>query len=32
VEVTDPLATAEPSLLESAGFETQGALLSRAIG
>lgn len=32
VEVTDPLATNEPALLESAGFETQGALLSRAIG
>ena len=32
VEVTDPLASAEPSLLANAGFETQGALLSRAIG
>jgi hypothetical protein len=32
VEVTDPLATAEPALLEGAGFEMRGALLSRAIG
>ena len=32
VEVSDPLAAAEPSLLKSAGFERRGALLSRAIG
>ena len=32
VEVTDPLAAAEPALLKSAGFERRGALLSRAIG
>jgi hypothetical protein len=32
VEVTDPLASAEPDLLESSGFERRGALLSRAIG
>jgi hypothetical protein len=32
VEVTDPLASAEPALLEKAGFERQGAFLSRAIG
>jgi hypothetical protein len=32
VEVTDPLASAEPDLLEGAGFERRGALLSRAIG
>ena len=32
VEVTDPLASAEPELLSSAGFERRGALLSRAIG
>jgi hypothetical protein len=32
VEVTDPLVTAEPALLESVGFARQGALLSRAIG
>ena len=32
VEVTDPLAAAEPSLLKSAGFERRGTLLSRAIG
>ena len=32
VEVTDPLASAEPALLERAGFERQGALMSRAIG
>jgi hypothetical protein len=32
VEVTDPLAAAEPSLLKGAGFERRGALLSRAIG
>ena len=32
VEVTDPLASAEPDLLERAGFERRGALLSRAIG
>ena len=31
VEVSDPLAAAEPSLLKSAGFERRGALLSRAI-
>jgi hypothetical protein len=32
VEVTDPLASADPELLEGAGFERRGALLSRAIG
>ena len=32
VEVTDPLAAAEPALLKGAGFERRGALLSRAIG
>ena len=32
VEVTDPLAAAEPTLLKSAGFERRGTLLSRAIG
>ena len=32
VEVTDPLASAEPDLLEEAGFERRGALLSRTIG
>ena len=32
VEVSDPLAAAEPSLLKSAGFERRGVLLSRAIG
>jgi Acetyltransferase (GNAT) family len=32
VEVTDPLASAEPALLEEAGFERRGALLSRATG
>lgn len=32
VEVTDPLASAEPELLDGAGFERRGALLSRAIG
>jgi len=32
VEVTDPLASAEASLLRGAGFERRGALLSRAIG
>ena len=32
VEVTDPLASAEPGLLESAGFERRGALLSRTAG
>lgn len=32
VEVTDPLASAEPDLLEGAGFERRGALLSRTIG
>ena len=32
VDVTDPLATAEPALLKRAGFERRGALLSRAIG
>ena len=31
VEVTDPLAAAEPALLKGAGFERRGALLSRAI-
>lgn len=32
VEVTDPLASAESDLLEGAGFERRGTLLSRAIG
>jgi hypothetical protein len=32
VEVTDPLATAEPALLKRAGFARRGALLSRAAG
>jgi hypothetical protein len=32
VEVADPLAAAETSLLKSVGFERRGALLSRAIG
>jgi hypothetical protein len=32
VEVADPLASAESGLLEAAGFERRGALLSRAIG
>ena len=32
VEVTDPLASAEPELLEGTGFERRGVLLSRAIG
>jgi predicted N-acetyltransferase YhbS len=32
VEVTDPLASAEPELLDAAGFERRGALLSRAVG
>jgi hypothetical protein len=32
VEVTDPLAAAEPAVLKSAGFARRGALLSRAIG
>jgi hypothetical protein len=32
VEVTDPLASTEPALLAQAGFEQQGALMSRAIG
>ncbi len=32
VEITDPLASAEPALLEHAGFEQRGALMSRAIG
>jgi len=32
VEVTDPLASDEPALLEQAGFERRGALMSRAIG
>jgi hypothetical protein len=32
VEVTDPLASAEPTLLERSGFRPRGALLSRAIG
>ncbi len=32
VEVTDPLASAEPSLLEQAGFAKRGVLLSRAVG
>jgi hypothetical protein len=32
VEITDPLASAEPALIEQAGFERRGALMSRAIG
>ncbi len=32
VEVTDPLASAEPSLLKQAGFAKRGVLQSRAIG
>ena len=32
VEVTDPLAAAEATLLKGAGFTRRGALLSRAIG
>ena len=32
VEVTDPLATAESTLLKGVGFERHGVLLSRAIG
>jgi hypothetical protein len=32
VEVTDPLASAGADLLEQAGFERRGALMSRAIG
>jgi Acetyltransferase (GNAT) family len=32
VDVTDPLATAEPALLKHAGFARRGALLSRAAG
>jgi ribosomal protein S18 acetylase RimI-like enzyme len=32
VDVTDPLATAEPALLKSVGFARRGALLSRATG
>jgi hypothetical protein len=32
VEVPDPLASAESALLQRAGFEQRGALLSRAIG
>jgi GNAT superfamily N-acetyltransferase len=32
VEVTDPLAAAEPVLFEQAGFAEQGALRSRAVG
>lgn len=32
VEVADPLASAEPELMQSAGFARQGALLSRTIG
>ncbi len=32
VEVTDHLASAEPSLLKQAGFAKRGVLLSRAIG
>jgi N-acetylglutamate synthase-like GNAT family acetyltransferase len=32
VDVTDPLASAEPALLKRAGFVRRGALLSRAIG
>jgi len=30
VDVTDPLATAEPALIKRAGFARRGALLSRA--
>jgi hypothetical protein len=32
VEIADPLAAAEPTLLKSLGFERRGTLLSRAIG
>jgi len=32
VDVTDPLASAEPAPLKRAGFARRGALLSRAIG
>lgn len=32
VDVTDPLATAEPALMKRAGFARRGALLSRATG
>jgi hypothetical protein len=32
VDVTDPLATAEPALLKRAGFARRGALLSRTTG
>jgi hypothetical protein len=32
VEITDPLATAESTLLKGVGFERQGVLLSRAVG
>jgi hypothetical protein len=32
VEVSDPLASAEPSLLKQAGFARRGKLLSRAFG
>jgi hypothetical protein len=32
VEITDPLASAEPALIEQAGFVRRGALMSRAIG
>ena len=32
VDVTDPLATAEPALLKRAGFARRGALLSRDAG
>lgn len=32
VEITDPLATAESTLLKGVGFERHGVLLSRAIG
>ena len=32
VEVADPLAAAEPTLLKGVGFERRGTLLSRAIG
>ena len=32
VDVTDPLATAEPALMKRAGFARRGALLSRAVG
>jgi hypothetical protein len=32
VDVTDPLATAEPALMKRAGFARRGALLSRAAG